>query len=126
MKGIVITTKNVLKVQDFAAPLHKTIGEAVGGYIEIVRPVGLKSPLVMIVNEEGLDDELPANIIGCLLYGTLVHASPIVGDIVIMKEGWTDEGADLIGLDEEEITQLSKELVELFQRAGDKLFKTEN
>ena len=123
MKGIVISTENQLTVRDFGAPLYKTIGEAVDGWIEIVRPGGLKSPYVMVVNEEGLIKELPINIAGSILYGTPAHGSPIVGNIVIMKEGWTDEGNDLLGLSDEEVVTLTNELVSLFQRAGKSFIK---
>jgi len=125
MKGIVISTENHLTVRDFGAPLYKTIGEAVDGWIEIVRPSGLKSPYVMIVDDEGLIKKLPENTVGSILYGTQSHGSPIVGTIVIMKEGWTDEGKDLLGLSDEEITQLTNELVKLFQLAG-KTYTKEN
>ena len=123
MKGIVISTENQLTVRDFGAPLYKTIGEAVDGWIEIVRPGGLKSPYVMVVNEEGLIKELPINIAGSILYGTPAHGSPIVGNIVIMKEGWTAEGKDLLGLSDEEVVTLTNELVSLFQRAGKSFIK---
>lgn len=123
MKGIVISTENQLTVRDFGAPLYKTIGEAVDGWIEIVRPGGLKSPYVMVVNEEGLIKELPINIAGSILYGTPAHGSPIVGNIVIMKEGWTDEGQDLLGLSDEEVVTLTNKLVSLFQRAGKSFIK---
>ena len=123
MKGIVISTENQLTVRDFGAPLYETIGEAVDGWIEIVRPGGLKSPYVMVVNEEGLIKELPINIAGSILYGTPAHGSPIVGNIVIMKEGWTDEGKDLLGLSDDEVVTLTNELVSLFQRAGKSFIK---
>lgn len=123
MKGIVISTENQLTVRDFGAPLYKTIGEAVDGWIEIVRPGGLKSPYVMVVNEEGLIKGLPINIAGSILYGTPAHGSPIVGNIVIMKEGWTDEGKDLLGLSDEEVVTLTSKLVSLFQRAGKSFIK---
>lgn len=123
MKGIVVSTENQLTVRDFGAPLYKTIGEAVDGWIEIVRPGGLKSPYVMVVNEEGLIKELPINIAGSILYGTPAHGSPIVGNIVIMKEGWTDEGKDLLGLSDEEVVTLTNKLVSLFQRAGKSFIK---
>lgn len=123
MKGIVISTENQLTVRDFGAPLYKTIGEAVDGWIEIVRPGGLKSPYVMVVNEEGLIKELPINIAGSILYGTPAHGSPIVGNIVIMKEGWTDEGKDLLGLSDEDVVTLTNKLVSLFQRAGKSFIK---
>ena len=123
MKGIVISTENQLTVRDFGAPLYETIGEAVDGWIEIVRPGGLKSPYVMVVNEEGLIKELPINIAGSILYGTPAHGSPIVGNIVIMKEGWTDEGKDLLGLSDDEVVTLTNELVSLFHRAGKSFIK---
>lgn len=123
MKGIVVSTENQLTVRDFGAPLYKTIGEAVDGWIEIVRPGGLKSPYVMVVNEEGLIKELPINIAGSILYGTPAHGSPIVGNIVIMKEGWTDEGKVLLGLSDEEVVTLTNKLVSLFQRAGKSFIK---
>lgn len=36
MKGIVITPENLMHVDDFSAPLYKSVGKAVGGWIEIV------------------------------------------------------------------------------------------
>ena len=98
MKGIVITTDNHASVMDFSEPLYQTVGGAVGGYIEIVKPCGLKHPLVMIVNEEGKLIDLPVNIYGSALYGTSRHGEPIVGDIVIMQEGFVDGEPDIIGL----------------------------
>ena len=38
MKGIVVTAKDAVEIREFAAPLHKTLGEAVGGWIEIEAP----------------------------------------------------------------------------------------
>ena len=40
-----------------------------------------------------------------------------------MKEGWTDEGKDLLGLSDEEVVTLTNELVSLFQRAGKTFMK---
>ncbi len=102
MKGIVCTTEDELEIRDFAEPLHKTLGEAVGGWIEIVHPVGMKRPFVMIVNEEGLLHDLDINALGSFLYGTLAHGNPIVGDIVIMKEGFVDGEPDIVGLTDQE------------------------
>lgn len=115
MKGIYLSTDNELEVRDFARPLHKTIGEAVGGYIEVVHPIGLESPFCMIVNESGLLMELPLNRTGSLLYGTQIHGSPIVGNIVFMKEGYTPEGRDILGLEDTEIDQLKERLRSIFR-----------
>ena len=107
MKGIVITTKDEMRVQEFSEPAHKSIGEAVGGWIEIVRPVRLEPPYCMIVNEEGTLLNLPMNMFGSFLYGTSYHGNPILGDIVLLKEGINSDGEpDILGLDEQDIKYL--------------------
>lgn len=108
MKAIVITTDNEIGVRDFPAPLYKSMGEAVGGTIEIVHPVGLLRPYCMIVNDEGLFFNLPENRVGSLLYGTHIHGSPIVGNIVIAKTGFTSSGPDLVPFEDAELSQLYK------------------
>lgn len=111
MKGIVITTGNELCVQDFGEPLYQTIGKVVGGYIEIVHPKLLPEPYCMIVNEEGLLENLPANPMGCYLYQWHIIGCPIVGNLVIMKTGMTQDGMDLVGLSELEIARLTETLL---------------
>lgn len=107
MKGIVITTKDEMRVQEFSEPAHKSIGEAVGGWIEVVHPVRLKRPYCMIVNEEGALINLPRNIFGSFLYGTNYHGNWILGDIVLLKEGINSDGdRDILGLDEQDINYL--------------------
>lgn len=107
MKGIVITTKDEMRVQEFSEPAHKSIGEAVGGWIEVVRPVRLERPYCMIVNEEGALLNLPMNSFGSFLYGTDYHGNPILGDIVLLKEGINSDGErDILGLDEQDIKHL--------------------
>lgn len=104
MKGLVITTENKMQVREFGEPAYESIGKAVGGWIEVVHPKGLPDSYCMIVNEEGLLQNLPRNLFGSFLYGTIYHGNPIVGDIVLLKDGYTDAGErDLIGLDEEDI-----------------------
>ena len=103
MKGIVFTHDEKMYVKEFDQPLYKSVGEVVGGYIEVVHPRGLREPLCFICNEEGLLEGLPMNLIGSLWYGTQHHGHPIVGNIVVMKEGWTDDGPDIVGLEEQDI-----------------------
>ena len=104
MKGLVITTDNLMRTEEYAAPLHESIGKTVGGWIEVVHPKLLPAPYCMIVNEEGLLLGLPLNLLGSILYERFRHGSPIVGDIVILKEGFTAIGErDLVGLDEDDI-----------------------
>lgn len=118
MKGVVITTTDEVSVRDFAAPLNKSLGAIVGGCIEIVHPQGLHPPYCMIVNEEGLLKELPINRAGSLLYGTQFHGSPIVGDVVIMAEGWTLQGQDIVGIPEDRAEKVAQELIKAFKLKG--------
>lgn len=107
MKGIVITTKNEMRVQEFSKPVHKSIGDAVGGWIEVVHPKRLEYPYCMVVNEEGVLRKLPINSFGSFLYGTDTHGWPIAGDAVLMKEGYNSDGKlDILGLDEQDIKYL--------------------
>ena len=104
MKGLVISTENTMKVLEFGEPAYKTIGKAVDGWIEVVHPKGLPAPYCMVVNEEGLLRGLPLNLLGSILYETIRHGNPIVGNIVPLKEGFSTPGErDFIGLDEDDI-----------------------
>ena len=81
-----------------AEKMLRDLQDAVDGFIEIVRPFGISCDhLVMVVNDEGLIRDLPANPVGSLIYG-----DTIAGTVVIMKEGIRDGEPDLIGLTEEE------------------------
>lgn len=113
-KGLVITTDGREYARSFGAPLYKTLGEVVGGWIEVVHPMNLPEPYRMIVNEEGLNLGLPMNAVGSWLYGTQHHGAEIVGDLVIMKEVWTDEGPDIGGLTDEELENLAAKYQKLF------------
>lgn len=106
MKGLVVTTDNEVSVKEFDQPLYKSIGEVVGGYIEIVHPRGLAYPFAMTVNEEGLMQNLPLNLVGSYLYEAHKHGNPIVGNIVIMMEGMTPSGYDITGLPDDAIEPL--------------------
>ena len=106
MKGIVVTTNNKATVREFTSPLFESVGDAVGGFIEVVHPRGLPQPYCMVVNEEGLLRGLPHNAHGSLLYGTPEHGHPIVGDIVFMKEGWTADGPDIVGLCDDDVESI--------------------
>lgn len=107
MKGIVITTTNEVRVQEFSKPTYKSLEDAVGGYFEVVRPVRLKRPYCMVVNEEGMILGLPINSFGSFLYGTDYHGNVILGDIVFLKEGINSDGEpDLLGLDEQEVKHM--------------------
>lgn len=108
MKVIVITSDDKIEIREFSTSQYETLCKAVGGPIEIVHPIGLLRPYCMIVNEEGLLRDLPENRMGSYLYGAQFHGSPIVGDIVILKEGFTTSGPDILPLEDAECEQLFK------------------
>lgn len=119
VKGIVVTTDNEIRIQEFDKPLYKTIGKVVGGWIEVVHPKGLESPFCMVVNEEGLLENLALNATGCMLYGTAVHGAPIVGNIVILAEGQTPDGIDLISINDDDLEKLTKWLTKACKLKGE-------
>lgn len=83
-------------------------------YIEIVYPRDLEEGYQMIVDEEGLYKETPRlNFIGAWLYGMQDHGNPIVGDALIMKTAYTEDGIDTDGLPEDEAEKLAGNLREM-------------
>ena len=115
MKGVVVTTNHEVRVEDFSHPLYKTVGSAVGGYIEHVHPMRLARPLCMIVNEEGRLLDLPLNYVGSYFYGTDQHGEPIVGNIVIMKDGYRGGEPDIVGLNDVEAEQIKDVIIDLIE-----------
>lgn len=125
MKGYVFNTDAEMYVKDFDAPLYKSLGKEVGGYIEIVHPKGLPEPLCFVCNEEGLLHGLPLNAFASVLYGTLDHGHPIVGNIVIMREGFVDGEPDLVGLTDEDMCKIESMAADI-SGGRIKVRKTEN
>lgn len=115
MKGIVVTTDLEIRIEEFSDPLYKTIGSAVGGYIEHVKPARLRHPYCMIVNEEGRLLDLPLNYVGSYFYGTDQHGEPIVGNIVIMKDGYRGGEPDIVGLNDVEAEQIKDVIIDLIE-----------
>ena len=113
MFGLVITTDNEMSKIEYDAPHYDIIKKAVGGWYERVHPVGLRPPFCMMVNEEGLMLNLPVNNAGSYLYGTYSHGSPIVGDIVLLKDGYYGGEPDVVGMTEDEAQTLGDKFVTL-------------
>lgn len=115
MKAITISTDNEIKkieVEQNGSPLYDLMREAVGGWYELVHPRRLPAKYVMIVNEEGLILRLDKNAIGSYLYETDKHGSPIVGNIIFLKNDRFDGEPDVVGLSDDE----ADELMTLFER----------
>lgn len=115
MKGIVVTTDLEIRIEEFSDQLYKTVGSAVGGYIEHVKPARLRHPYCMIVNEEGRLLDLPLNYVGSYFYGTDQHGEPIVGNIVIMKDGYRGGEPDIVGLNDVEAEQIKDVIIDLIE-----------
>ncbi len=76
--------------------------------VEVVRPMGLESPRVLIVDEEGLLKERPViNFLGSWLYETQRHGNPICGDCLIMEEYETADGLELGGMPKADALKLA-------------------
>ena len=101
MLGVVITHDFKMYKKDFENPLYESVEPVLDGYMEIVRPVSLPEPFRMIVNEEGILKGLPLNAVG-----TVWYEGAIVGNIIVFKQGFTDEGPDILGLTEEECLKI--------------------
>ncbi len=107
-KVVFVTTEGDVSTHDLEVngTLFDGLKELIGGWIEMVRPVGLKPPFVMIVDEDGLMKELDNNFFGSMLYGTIAHGHPIVGNIVIAKQGYRNGEPDILGLTDEEASYI--------------------
>lgn len=108
---LTINTQNEMRLLEYDPPHYDVLREAVEGWYEHVHPMGLKHPYSMMVNEEGLLHGLPLNALGSMLYGTHIHGQPIVGNIVIVKEGYYGGEPDVIGMAEDEAKAFGDEFV---------------
>ena len=106
MVGLVVTVENDMFTVEYDSPHYDVIQKAVGGWYERVHPVGLERPYCMMVNEEGLLQNLPMNLTGSVLYGTPQHGQPIVGDVIFLKDGYHDGEPDVVGMTAEEAQSL--------------------
>lgn len=128
MKAIKITTDDVISVVDIQEPTLKGMQKEVGGYIQTVMSYCLnnldvpeKHNLMMIVNEDGFSKRLPYNEVASDLADDF-----IVGDVLIMAEGFVDGESDITGLTDEQVQALLTELKNKFNFLEDELDKNIN
>lgn len=88
--------------------LYQSMADAIGAeLVEIVQPKFLDDKYCIVCDESGLLKPDPQiNIAASWLYGYQEHDCPIVGNIIIMKNVFTDDGIDTIGLDDADIVEL--------------------
>lgn len=102
MKGLAINTENRMRFKDFKEPLLDSLQKEVGGCIEVVHPKYLPEGLCMVVDDEGLMKGSAINSAASVLYGTPEHGQPIVGNIVILREGFVDGERDFVCLNDDD------------------------
>ena len=82
--------------------------------------------VAMLVDEEFLlkkfllKNELQLNPIGCYLYETDKHGSPIMGNILFVGDTYTGDGITFSGIEEETFNKLYEQLKKLAWKAGTK------
>lgn len=64
----------------------------------------------MLVDEEGLINQLPLNIVASWLYGSMEHGQPIVGSVVFVGERMTEDGVEFCSIEEMTFRFLYKKL----------------
>ena len=111
MKAVVIKTTGNIYPVTLTKPLHHSAGAIVNDHIEVVRPINLKRPYVMICAESGLLKEMPLNLIASYLYSMQHHGNPIVGDVIIMRENSTE----LVGLEDLELLRIQSQMSALWE-----------
>ena len=83
-------------------------------WVELVRPKRLADGYIMLVDEVGLMKDRPTvNVAGSWLYETDIHGQPIVGDALILREIYGDDGPEFAPMDEEVAKEFVKDLGDL-------------
>lgn len=91
--------------------LNHLLHDHLGGFFEIVRPVGLPKGMLMLVDDEGILKHLPNNPVASALYGGY-----IAGKAIIMREGLVNGEPDIVSLDPYDIEWLLPKLKRMWRR----------
>lgn len=122
MYGLFVTDKNEAEIIQFEnEKMMKVLKKHVDGYVEVVHPMMLQNPFIMIVNEMGrFREDFDLN-----MFGSFLYQGVIVGPIVIVKEGWVGDEKDIIGLSYEEAEELKQRLMttEVFGAKKDEVLR---
>ena len=120
-KAIKITVDKEISIIDIprkGIDLLEALRTEIGGWIELVHPRTFHNNKylqgkVMVVYEDGIRKRKKPNLIGTKLYG---NHSTIVGDVLILKDIFTEYGMDVGGLTDDEANQLYEYLKRQIQR----------
>lgn len=131
MKLIKVSTDMELTVHDFPSGsyaeqnqfLRNLIGNGCSIYEHVMpgrlytelhmrnRPTEVPGQCVsMLVDEDGLLKDNEPNPIGCYLYETDRHGSPIMGNILFVGEEWSRDGLDFCGIEDSVFKELEPQL----------------
>ena len=115
MRVLIASPFKRMEVRVLKDSFHE-LQEIVGGFIEIVAPMELRThPRVrMIVNENFIHLGLPFNLFASYLYGYGSHSDPILGTAVFAYQGWVDGEPDIVGLPDDELAYLKSLYSRLF------------
>lgn len=104
MRVLVVPPSGPCEVKELVNSLDE-LQKLVGGYIEIVAPMEFRvyRRIRMIVNEDGLAEDLPFNVFASFVYGYGTHHCPILGTVVFVYEEYVNGEPDLVGLPDEEL-----------------------
>lgn len=108
-KAIKLRTDGIIQLVNVpeSRSLYWYYGQIGCEYIEIVHPMGLEAPHVIVVDEEALLKNRPViNYLASYLYGTHEHGHPICGNVLVMDISNGIDGQELIGMGEEEAEKL--------------------
>lgn len=110
MLALKLDTDNCQTMEELRSDSGNLLGfcyKAIGcDCIEVVHPKRLPHPYVMIIDESGALKDLPLNPQASVLYETDKHGWPIMGTALLMKEAMTDEGPDIVSLNEGDVESL--------------------
>lgn len=136
MNIIKITTDNKITVHEFPegtfSEQNMELRELIGPECELfkfARPQRLYQELgasdqggywpgsgvIMLADEEGSYHDVKINPVGSYLYESDIHGTPIVGNILIIGEHITEDGAEFSGISEEQFQLLHPKLEKLVE-----------
>ena len=122
MKTVLFRTNGDIRVVSVnpEAPSFQEFQRITGqGWAEYVTPRfgGREAERIVIVcDDEGRLKGYGMNVFASYLYGTHVHGSPIVGDVILMQPGMTDEGPGFSFYKDEEIRGLVETIRSIVSR----------
>ena len=99
--------------------------------IDIVDAYGLQSieplkDICLVVDDEGLFSGARVNKLASLLYGFLEHGQPIVGNVLVCKNVYTENGIETGSLMDEEVFLLDAALANLVELCNEEVARRRN